>query len=110
MIELLLSIIIIILLIGAYYLRKLPWYLSEYRDVQIMIWKELLVVTDRYRRAERFSSKAYDQAQADRQKIFEINNKLTEILKLNEKLLHTCQYTGADIHVITGLLKSINSK
>lgn len=110
MIELLLLLILITLLLFAYYLRKLPWYLSEYKAIQKMIWSELLVVTDRYRREERLSLKTYEKKEDDRQKIFKINNKFTEILKLNEKLLHTCRYTRADIHVIAELLKSINSK
>ena len=112
MIELLLSIILFVLLVGAYYLRKLPGYLSEYRDVQVMIWKKLLVITNHYRVMETLASKTHDKKENDRQKIFEINNKLSEIIKLNEKLLNVYSMARPQkwMREISELLESINSK
>ena len=112
MIEFLLSLILIAISFVAYQLRKLPWYLSELRDIQIMIWKEILVVSDSYRAKDNISNRLHEEKERDRHKIFEINNKLTEIIKLNERNIETYCKTRPDGHLreILELLRSIDSK
>ena len=97
MIEFLLLLILLAMLFFAYQLRKLPWYLSEYEGIQVKIWKELMDVNHRY------EVKAI---------IFEINNKLTEIIKLNEKLIDIYCKTRPEgrLREISELLRSVDQK
>ena len=87
MIEFLLLIILLVMLFLIYKLRKLPWYLSEYEGIQMKIWKELMDISNYYKIKDINSSRIYEKREDDRQKIFEINNKLTEIIKLNQNLI-----------------------
>lgn len=112
MIEFLLVIILFLLLFCIYHLRKLPWYLAEYRDIQFMIFEENRKIALHYENMGRFSSHFDKKRESDRQKIFEINNKLTEIIKLNERLLNAYCATRPEgrLREILELLRSINSK
>jgi hypothetical protein len=112
MIELLLSIILLVMLFIAYQLRKLPWYLSQYEGIQVKIWSELMDVNYRYKVKEIQSSRIQENREKDRQRIFEINNKLTEIIKLNESLIDIYCKTRPEVRLreILDLLRSIDSK
>lgn len=112
MIEFLLSLILIVMLFIAYQLRKLPWYLSEYEGIQVKIWRELANVNHRYEVEAIGSQRNYEKRENDRQKIFEINNKLTEIIRLNEKLIDIYCNTRPEgrLREISQLLSSIDQK
>jgi hypothetical protein len=112
MIEFLLLLILLAMLFFAYQLRKLPWYLSEYEGIQVKIWKELMDVNHRYEVKAINSKRIYENRENDRQKIFEINNKLTEIIKLNEKLIDIYCKTRPEgrLREISQLLSSIDQK
>jgi hypothetical protein len=96
----------------AYQLRKLPWYLSEYEGIQVKIWKELTDVNHRYEVKVISSQRNYEKKEKDRQKIFEINNKLTEIIRLNEKLINIYCRPRPEVQLseISELLSSIDQK
>ena len=100
------------MLFFAYQLRKLPWYLSEYEGIQVKIWKELMDVNHRYEAKAINSNRIYENREKDRQKIFEINNKLTEIIKLNEKLIDIYCKTRPEgrLREISELLRSVDQK
>jgi hypothetical protein len=112
MIEFLLLLILLAMLFFAYQLRKLPWYLSEYEGIQVKIWKELMDVNHRYEAKAINSNRIYENREKDRQKIFEINNKLTEIIKLNEKLIDIYCKTRPEgrLREISELLRSADQK
>ncbi len=112
MIEFLLSLILLLMLFFAYQLRKLPWYLSEYEGIQVKILKELMDVNHRYEVKAINSHRNYEDMENDRQKIFEINNKLTEIIRLNEKFLDIYCKTRSEgrLREISDLLSSIDRK
>ena len=112
MIEFLLSIILLVMLFLVYQLRKLPWYLSQYEGIQVKIWKELMDVNHRYEVKAINSGRIHQRREDDRQKIFEINNKLTEIIKLNERFIDIYCKTRTEglLREISELLRSIDSK
>ena len=112
MIEFLLLLILLAMLFFAYQLRKLPWYLSEYEGIQVKIWKELMDVNHRYEVKAINSNRIYENRENDLQKIFEINNKLTEIIKLNEKLIDIYCKTRPEgrLREISELLRSVDQK
>jgi hypothetical protein len=112
MIELLLSTILFVMLFIAYKLRKLPWYLTEYEGIQVKIWNELMEVNHRYKVKAMHSSRINENREKDRQRIFEINNKLTEIIKLNENFIDIYCKTRPEgrLREILDLLRSIDLK
>ena len=112
MIEFLLSLILLVMLFSVYQLRKLPWYLSEYESIQVEIMKELRDVNHRYEVEAIGSQRNYEKREKDRQKIFEINNKLTEIIRLNEKLIDIYCKPRPEVRLseISELLSSIDQK
>ena len=112
MIEFLLSLILLVMLFVIYKLRKLPWYISEYEGIQIHIWKELMDINHHYKNKAMNYSRIYERGEDDRRKIFEINNKLSEIIKLSERHIEVHINTAPEhrLREILELLISINYK
>jgi len=112
MIEFLLSLILLVMLFVIYKLRKLPWYISEYEGIQMKIWNELMDINHHYKNKAMNYSRIYEKRENDRQKIFEINNKLSEIIKLSEQHIEVHINTAPEnrLREILELLISINYK
>lgn len=100
------------MLFVLFMLRKLPWYLSEYEGIQIKIWKELMDVNHYYKIKTMNSSRLNESSINNSQKTFEINKKLTEIIKLNERLIDIYCKTRpqGQLREISELLRSMDSK
>ena len=82
------------------------------REEQVKIWKELMDIDHYFQDRRMHSGRIYEKGERDSQKIFEINNKLSEIIKLSERHIEVhCNTTPErQLREILELLISIDYK